>query len=354
MGSLWQLSLGYFFSYIATGLLVKFFTGKVDAGFYGLNSIEYLVYSTAFSSLFCVAVVLIRGWHRRAHLSGREKFTLFCSGACTAYIIPTSTLIMSLPISIMVAMVLMRGSVIVASRLVDLLLDRQGILKKSIPWQEEVAVFLAIAAILSKLFFSQNKEAQFPVIGIILLSIYFFAYLLRLYIMNRAKLTGLAGNQKLDQKLYFGTEQLFASGFLFLIAIPVYLALSVHPESNGLVGQQFVNSIQSPHSLWFLASLSGLPYALIAFLSVFLFLYPGKTATFTGVLNRLVSLMGGTASSLILFLFFSGKFPPTEDWISLCFIFASIGFLAWGDQAEQARESGQRRHFEGSPVPAKG
>jgi hypothetical protein len=334
MWSIWQLSLGYFLSYIATGLAIKFFTGKAESGFFGLNSIEYLVYSTAFSSVFCVFVVLVLGWHRRARLTRLELITLGLSGFCTAYIIPTSTLIMSLPISIMVAMVLMRGSVIVASRLVDLTLNLQGIQHKKIPWQEEAAVVFSILAIGTKLLFAKDKTSQFPLIGVVLLFFYFFAYLLRLYIMNRSKLLGLGGGKKLDEKLYFGVEQLFASFTLLSVSILVYLLLFTQGKPEGLIGQQFLSSLSEPSPLWYWAALSGLPYSFIAFLSVFLFLYPGKTATFTGVLNRLVSLVGGTASSLILFLFFAGGFPPLEDWLALGCISAAIAFLAWGNSSE--------------------
>jgi hypothetical protein len=339
MLSLFQLSFGYFLSYIATGIFIKLFTGRADEGFLGLNTIEYLVYSTVFSSLLCVAVVLIRGWHRRGKLLPAEKISLFLSGACTAYIIPSSTLIMSLPISIMIAMVLMRGTVIVASRLVDLILNLQRLQKKRVSWQEEMAVVLSIAAIAVKLFFSSGSDSRFPFLGIALLSCYFFAYFLRLYIMNRTKILGVAGSTKLDQRLYFGTEQLFASGTLFLISLPLLLWLHAHYNTAGATGKQFVDSVFQPSAHWITAALSGTPYALIAFLSVFLFLYPGKTATFTGVLNRLVSLLGGTASSLALYLFFSGKFPPLVDWVSLTFILGAISFLAWGDWAERSRRA---------------
>jgi hypothetical protein len=335
MLSLAQLSFGYFFCYIATGVLIKLFTGKVEQGFLGLNSIEYLVYSTAFSSLFCVAVVLFRGWHKRGRLSSAEKMVLFLSGACTAYIIPTSTLIMSLPISIMIAMVLMRGTVIIASRLVDFILNRQGLQKKRVPWQEEAAVGLSMIAIGVKVFLSGNADTRMPTLGLFLLGGYFFAYLLRLYIMNRAKILGVAGSKVLDQRLYFGAEQLFASATLFLVSCALLFWLRSQHETAGIIGTQFVDAVFQPSPHWQSAALSGIPYSLIAFLSVFLFLYPGKTATFTGVLNRLVSLVGGTASSVVLYFVFAGPFPPLVDWISFGFILGAIGFLAWGSASEK-------------------
>ena len=75
--------------------------------------------------------------------------TLDASGVCTAVVIPTTTLMYMLLKSVMVAMVIMRASVIVISRTVDALQIRQGILKKKVFWQEDAAVAFAIAGVYS-------------------------------------------------------------------------------------------------------------------------------------------------------------------------------------------------------------
>ena len=337
MPSLLTLSVGYFLSYIGTGIAVKFFTGNLSQGFMGLSSMQYLVYSTAFSSLFCVSIVLYNRWHLRATLTKNEKIVLLLSGACTAFIIPVSTLILSLPISVMVAMVLMRVSVIIASRFIDFILNWQGYQHKQIPWQENLAVFFAIGAVAVKMFLTPASSYHFSFAASVLLIFYFIAYLIRLYIMNRAKLLGIAG-KKLDQRLYFGVEQLFASGFVFLTGISLFLIEYFYSGSTGKLGHEFSETLTTPHLHWIPASIAGTPYGFVAIFSVFLFLYPGKSATFTGVTNRLVSLIGGTAASLILYLFFSADFPPNEDWIALGFILMAIALLAWGNQVEMATE----------------
>jgi hypothetical protein len=334
MPSLFTLSLGYFFSYIGTGIAVKYFTGKIDDGFMGLSSMEYLVYSTAFSSLFCVTIVLLNGWHKRGLLGRNEKIVLLLSGACTAFIIPVSTLILSLPISVMVAMVLMRVSVIIASRLIDSVLNWQGLQNKKVSWQENLAVLFAISAVGIKMFLTPANSYHFTFGASILMGFYFLAYLVRLYIMNRAKLLGIAG-KSLDQRLYFGVEQLFASGFLFLLGTLFFIFEFTATGSTGKLGLDFYNTIASPHPSWLSASIAGTPYGFVALFSVFLFLYPGKSATFTGVTNRLVSLIGGTASSLILFAFFGAPFPPKEDWVALGFILGAIALLASGGKTEK-------------------
>ena len=69
-------------------------------------------------------------------------------------------------------------------------------------------------------------------------------------------------------------------------------------------------------------------YGMVAFFSVFIFMFKGRTATFAGLVNRLTSLVAGTTATLVSFFLFSGKFPLIQDWISLVFIFTAVGFLA--------------------------
>ena len=46
--------------------------------------------------------------------------------------------------------------------------------------------------------------------------------------------------------------------------------------------------------------LSGIPYGAVAFFSVFIFMFQGRTATFAGLVNRLTSLIAGTTATLLL------------------------------------------------------
>ena len=58
-----------------------------------------------------------------------ELLYIVPSGICTAVVIPTTTLMYMLPISVMVAMVIMRASVIIISRVVDAIQIHQNILR---------------------------------------------------------------------------------------------------------------------------------------------------------------------------------------------------------------------------------
>ena len=136
-GRLVQLCGGYFFFYVITGVVVRFF----QFGPPKVPGMEYLFYSSIGGSLVCLVVVFALRWYRlesnRMTRMGGIKFPseflyIIPSGVCTAVVIPTTTLMYSLPISVMVAMIIMRGSVIVISRMIDAVQIKQGILKKKV------------------------------------------------------------------------------------------------------------------------------------------------------------------------------------------------------------------------------
>ena len=140
-GRLIELCSGYFIFYVITGITVKYFTGSFALGFPGMNEIEFLVFSTLGGNFVCLAVALSLRWYRlqsdnRLTIGTvtfpKEILYIIPSGICTAVVIPTTTLMYLLPISVMVAMVIMRASVIIISRAVDAIQIQKGILKKTV------------------------------------------------------------------------------------------------------------------------------------------------------------------------------------------------------------------------------
>jgi hypothetical protein len=83
-----------------------------------------------------------------------------------------------------------------------------------------------------------------------------------------------------------------------------------------------------------LALLSGLPFGILAFFSVFIFMFKGRTATFAGLVNRLTSLLAGTTATLVMHLAFGAKLPSVQDWLSVAFILVAVWFLT---RAEKMR-----------------
>jgi uncharacterized membrane protein YccC len=67
---------------------------------------------------------------------------------------------------------------------------------------------------------------------------------------------------------------------------------------------------------------------MVAFFSVFIFLQPGRSATFSGLVNRLTSLVAGTVATVCSHFWLGGKAPAGSDWAALGFIGVAVAFLA--------------------------
>ena len=239
-----QLSFSYFALYVLTGFLVKYFDKTL-----GIGGTTYTFYNTIGGLLVCNAVVLIWGWYKfkssdRIRILGvsvpKEFIYIIPSGLCTAIVIPTTTLMYTLPISIMVAMIIMRASIIVISRIIDEAQIRQGILKKTVYWEENVAVVIALCAVALQMlnfkgaaamvqatgnyaaFFGQLfvfDKSSFDFLGnsaaMTILYFYLIAYTIRIYIMNYYKNTRPKG-AIYDTNGFFAVEQITSTAALVL------------------------------------------------------------------------------------------------------------------------------------------
>lgn len=331
-----QLCLGYFVFYVITGVTVKYFL-STEPGRPGLHGLEFLVYSTAGGSFIATSVVLVLRWYR-IQAETRALYYIIPSGICTAVVIPTTTLMYMLPISVMVAMVIMRGSVIVISRAVDAIQIKQGILQKAVYWQENVAVIFALVAVATHMIIGHAGTSKFDFLhnaaAVTILGSYIAAYSVRIYIMNYYKNTRPKG-AKQDNKGFYAVEQLAASATLLFVTALVFFS----PELFGATGERvmlFRGAIVEPKTTWFTASLAGMAFGVVSFFSVFIFMFKGRTATFAGLVNRLTSLIAGTASTLWFAAFYGGKLPKLQDWVSLAFILVAVGFLTMAERRRAA------------------
>ena len=466
-----QLSFGYFGLYVITGFLAKYYEKVL-----GIGGIQYTFYNTIGGMLVCNAVVLIWGWYKfqssaRIKVLGlnvpREFLYIIPSGICTAIVIPTTTLMYTLPISVMVAMIIMRASIIVISRVIDEAQIRQGILKKTVYWEENVAVVIALAAVALQLlnfkgatamvqstgdyaaFFGQLfvfDKSSFDFLGnaaaMTILAFYLVAYTVRIYIMNYYKNTRPKG-AIYDTKGFFAVEQiastlaLVLAGFIFFrvvnrpaelpfvpTAAPMAAQAAASPErarlrtsmqdaealltsdaskftpaqraeteealvaANTLLAGaktgpealnaaaealdkpaagvrstfafQFSDAAKNPTPKWLLTIAAGLPFGAAAFFSVFLFMFKGRTATFAGLVNRLTSLIAGTAATLCVFWFIPNqKTPKIEDWAGLALMFIAIYFIGRSEKKRtcelaRAREIETENGGDAACAPAAG
>jgi len=368
---LMQLCIGYFVSYVLTGVLVKYFTGGIRQP--KMSELAYLFNNTLSSMLLCVVAVLAMGWVARlAKTSNRlvplgpvkvpaETAYIVPSGICTAVVIPTTTLMYSLPISVMVAMVIMRGSVIVISRAVDEIQIRQGILHRRVYHEENIAVVFALLAVATNVLllpFEQWLYAHGAVLpawtgfkagaakgsfeflhdraAMTILGSYIVAYMARIYIMNYYKNTRGRG-VALDNRGFFAVEQLSATVTMLIVGTLVVFG----PGWFGWTDHRVVEFSQAAHHPDTAALVAGAPYALVAFFSVFIFMFQGRTATFAGLVNRLTSLLAGTTATIVLWAMFGQKFPTVQDWVSAGFILVAVWFLTRAERRRSAELAAQ-------------
>ncbi len=362
-----ELSIGYFLFYIVTGIMVKYFVGGLRQP--PMAQMGYLFNNTLGGSAVALGVVLALGWvkiksNQTVPFAGFripvELRYIVPSGVCTAVIIPTTTLMYTLPISVLVAMVIMRGSVIVISRCVDAIQIGQGILRKKVYAEENWGVVFAILAVATNVLLipvvtwldakGMNASAALGLSGasmkgsfdfltnaaaMTIMGMYIVAYSIRIYIMNYYKNTRAQGVPQ-DNKGFFALEQIAASGTM-VIAAAVFLFGPF--DASDVRIADFRAAAQAPDLM---AVLSGVPFGIVAFFSVFIFMFKGRTATFAGLVNRLVSLMAGTAATLILFWFFGQKAPKMQDWVSLGFILVAVYFLSRAEKKRAAELAAQK------------
>jgi hypothetical protein len=353
-GRLIQLSIGYFFFYVITGVTVKYFTGSSDAGFPGMNQVEYLIYSTIGGNAIALSVALgLRWYHLKSNkiisvlgLRFPQEFLyIIPSGICTAVVIPTTTMMYLLPISVMVAMVIMRASIIIISRLVDEIQIRKGILKKSVYAEENIAVIFALMAAAINLIWVAPGDFDFvhSIAAITILSSYIIVYAIRIYIMNYYKNTRAKG-VALDNNGFFAIEQITATIAMVLAGYVLFNSTEWFNTANEQL-IVFRRSISEPHPEWGWGVLAGTAFGMVAFFSVFIFMFKGRTATFAGLVNRLTSLVAGTAATIVSFVLFGGKFPKMQDWLSLGFIFVAVYFLSHAEK-KRTRELAAAKELE--------
>jgi len=330
------LCFGYFTSYVLFGVFLKWLLDHRE-GFPGMTGMEVLFNTTVGGMGVALAVVLIFRWPGRLKSTlpsiwgGRlpgEYLWLIPSGICTGFVIPTTTLMYTYGYSVMVAMVLMRSALIVASRVVDMILIRQGHLDKEVYWQENAAVLAAIGALSIVIFGAGKQDFQFfqSPAAMITMGLYIVPYSIRIYILSRFKL-------KADHRALFGIEQLFAAVTVIVVVI-MFLAFFY----AGWKPQQLVDFTAGLYNPSLIAIIIGMPFGIGAFFSVFLFLYKGGTATFNITLNRMTSLIGGTTATLIFHYAFGGKAIKAQNWAALAVVFIAIGFLTWSGK-RRAKEA---------------
>lgn len=305
--AIWGLALGYFIFYAPYASLIKITTSGLWPGLSsqisGFRLLPAVVISTA---VLLPLMVFLRGWWKHA---GRRQVLgfnvpfprplVFLSGLGTAMIIATTTLIFTFDgVSIIFALVLMRGGVLIMGPLVDRAFRRRV---RWFSWAALGATALAVSIALSDV-----KNYRLSTITVVIIAGYLSGYLLRLPCATKlAKSTDPTTTWR-----YFVEEQMVA--MLFLVAIPVLLALIGKGEimmelRHGFTGL-FTSSITVP------ALMIGALYAGLYYFGTLIYL-DCRENTYCIPLNRGSSLLAGFFASLVLSLTLGNR-PPSAAQIS--------------------------------------
>lgn len=329
---------------------------KVDK----MNGFEHLLNNTLGAMLVCLVIPLVFGWRKRFTSKGnvtiagftfpREWLWLLPCGICTAVVIPTTTLMYSLkdPVTgsflpVTVAQPLMRASLIITTLVfVDLVQIGLKISTKKLIWQEFVAAVFAFGTVWFAIRAGGPDSFNFMNSGeaLVIMGMYIGFYTVRQFIMSHYKNT----HGTYDLKGFFVVEQAFAAATVLVASVviigwPELFSWEKDPRILAMRSVLFLNP-SGNHGPDFGAIVSGLPYGIAAFFSVFLFMFPGKTQTFAVLTNRLASLAAAPLATACFIWAYAevivarGNKAPTmkaEDLQALWFVVIALGFMAWGE-----------------------
>lgn len=328
------LCFGYFACYVpystGTKMLTKGLFAGMESGFPGF----VILPATVFASLVAMFLfITIAKWWKyadtRKQISGFSipipRWFTFVSGICTAGIIATTTLAYSFAgVSIVFAMLLMRGGVLVMAPIVDNRTD------KTVLWPAYFAALLSLGALIIT-FWSKRHATALSIVCTADILLYLLSYFIRLSFMN--KYNQIGKNTTNEQKVwikrrYFVEEQMVATPLLFVglfiaglfgifmapTEIPALLwqGFADFPWNSGFLGTALVIGI--------LSSGTGL-FGTLIFLD-------HRSHTFCAPANRISSIFAGVIATWYLHAYYTQRAITTHEKFGVGLIVVAIVFLA--------------------------
>lgn len=343
------LCFGYFASYVPYSMMTKMITKGLCCGLNGKGLTGFQIQPIAvFASFTCMfTYITLAGWWKyvtRWKVFGlsipRPTWFTFISGICLSGQIITTTLAYTFNgISIVFAMLLMRGGVLAMAPVVDLLVKKR---KRHIYWPSWVAAGLSLAALIVA--FAGKAGTAMTVIAAIDISLYLLGYFFRLFIMSlRAK-----SDDAVERKRYFSEEQMVANIVLFAALFFVGLS-GAGTGMETIRGQIWLGFTQIPFQgsfFLFIFILGFFSWGTGLFGSL---IYLDKREnTFTVPANRSASIVAGVIATYLLAFFFGQRLPSAHELTGVALIIGAIFFLAWRSSFEKKRRASSARRIAGS------
>lgn len=322
--SVWLWAFGYFAAYAPYSALTKALTSGLLDGVPKVSGTALLPISVLASALGMYVMLTALGWWGYAapwQVGGltlrRPRLLTLVSGACTSAIVLTTTLAYTFDgVSIVFAMLLMRGGVLVLAPFVDVLA------KRHVRWFSWLALALSVASLLAA--FAGDGGLAITVVAAVDIGIYLLSYFIKLRIMSgAAKSVDLATNRR-----YFVEEQMVATP----LGVVVLLVVALLGQDELRVG--FFELWDHPALPWIvvvgvLSQGTGVFGALV--------LLSPQENTYCVPVNRASSVLAGVLATLSLAVLGDQRFPAMSEWIGAGLILAAILALSIPPLLEKTR-----------------
>lgn len=308
---IWWLALGYFAFYVPYSFLIKIVTNRFWPGLNetvsGYRLLPGVVVAVA---IVLPLIITYQGWWK--YVRRRPPALVVLSGLGTAIIIGTTTLAFAFTgVSIIFALLLMRGGVLIIAPAVDLMYRRR------VRWFSWAALGFTVPALLVALVDVNNYNLT-P-LAALTIGAYLFGYLLRIPCV-----TSMAKVQDDDATHRYFVEEAIAAIF-FLVTIPIVFALFGQGATILELRQGFID-LRGGGAI-IPALLIGSLYASLYCFGTLIYL-DCRENTFCIPLNRSSSLLAGVVASFMLALLFGLGAPSQAQLASAAMIVVALLFLS--------------------------
>ncbi|MEM8564355.1 MAG: hypothetical protein AAGF57_19100 [Pseudomonadota bacterium] len=305
--SIWWLALGYGSAYALFTFLTQFHNFRTVQDHSTLTGSLGLL-SGAALALILLLPIAIAVLGRRAgpeHTSANPTEIALSGVAAAAIALSTITAFTLGGVSVVLALLLMRGGVLILAPLVDRLHHR------NIRPAARLALGLSLLAVALPLVFKQQNHLSWVLVGT--LAVYLGSYFIRLGIMNRTAKTLQQGLRA----YYCAREFLFAWYTLAVAAFIIFLW-----QTLGL-NVSLLDALR-PHATAFMV---GISYTLVLVAGTLVYLDPRENS-FTIPLNRAASVAGGVLGASVAWLSGLTAIPSIADYFAAGIIFVALIALA--------------------------
>jgi drug/metabolite transporter (DMT)-like permease len=318
--SIWGFAFGYFACYIPYSLLTKVMSKGLLPSLHGTSMDGFVILPVVAVAtlLTMILVISLLGWWKYAthstvfglSLPHPTKWT-FLSGCFTSLIIGTTTLAYTFEsVSIVLAMLLMRGGVLITGPIVD------AGTKRKIRWFSWAGFAGAGVSLLLNALDAKSFRLPF-LLGLVIL-IYILSYFMRFQFMSRN-----AKSDKKEVNLRYFVEETMVSTPMLVIILAVFALLKGKIGADVRMG--WAMHWDQPY-LWALFLIGAMSQG-TGFFGTLVFLDKHEN-TYCIPVNRASSVLAGVFASLLLALFPGQRLPAKMEFIGAGIMIVSILFLS--------------------------